>query len=218
MTDSNYIPDFSGDDFSDDEEIQKNRAALKAYQKILDDSLSVIREQLKVDDASHKNLKGFLMFKSLGATIKQSLKSVDQKYILQVSVASYFSSYPTGRASNSGVNQYLFGHLEMKTKYPRTYILKETIREKFADLFLKHDVDLEHCKKFSGRFHVVTEDKQRLQELLLFKNLDALAAYPEMELEFNNDACLFRSSRKSISIEEATNFCLLANTLLTLFN
>jgi len=95
---------------------------------------------------------------------------------------------------------------------------KETIREKLTDLFLKHDVDFEHSKKFSGRFQVLTEDEQRLQQLLQFKNLDTLTAYPEMELEFNYDSCLFRSSRKSVSMEEAINFCELAKTLLTMFN
>ncbi|OQP44833.1 hypothetical protein A4H97_10760 [Niastella yeongjuensis] len=185
---------------------------------MINDSLSVIRERLEMQDAPQEDLTSFLMFKILGATIVKTLNSASQNYPLQVSIAEYFSSYPTGKSSNSGTNQYLFGHLRMKVKYPNSYIHKETIREKFTDLFLKHDVDFEHSKMFSGRFQVVTEDKQQLQHLLQFKNLDALTAHPEMELEFNNEACLFRCSRKSISIEETNNFCELAKTLLTMFN
>jgi len=49
------------------------------------------------------------------------------------------------------------------------------------------------------------------------KNLDTLAEYPDMELEFNNTSLLFRNSRKSVSVEEATLFCHLTKALLSIF-
>ena len=218
MTDNEFIPDFSGDDFVNDKEIQKNRAAIKAYEKMIDDSLSLIRNELKVQDASHKNFKGFHMFKSLSAIITQSMKSAIPNNELRVSLAEYRSAAPTAKSSNSGTDQYLFGHISFKTNYPRTYVHGETIKEKIEDIFLKRDVDFPNSRKFSRRFEVLTEDSKKLQDLLQFKNLDDLTDFPDMEIELFANSVLFRGSRKPVSIDEAEKFCGLAKVLLTIFN
>lgn len=217
MTDDFTDPDFSADDFADDKEIQKTRAEMNAYGKMIDDALAIIQKKLNVSNASHKNLKGFEMFRSLEAIVNWSLSSSDSSVPIHVSLAEYSSAYPIAKASNSGTDQYLFGYFAMTKTYPATYIHKETLKEKIADLVLKHDVDFDHSKKFSRKFHVITEDKARLLELLQFKNLDDLALYPEMELEIQGNACLFRSSRKPISVEEADFFSQLATTIINIF-
>lgn len=218
MTDEQFIPDFSGDDFANDKEIQKNRAAIKAYENMIEDSLSVVRQELKVQDASHINFKGFHMFKSLSATITQSMKSAIPNKELRVSLAEYYSAAPTAKSSNSGTDQYLFGHISFKTNYPRTYIHRETIKEKIEDIFLKRDVDFPNSKKFSRRFQVLTEDKKKLQDLLQFKKLDNLTDFPEMEIELFDNSALFRSSRKPVSVEEANVFCDMTKVLLNVFS
>jgi hypothetical protein len=218
MTDNQYIPDFSGDDFVNDKEIQKTRAAIKAYEKMIEDSLLFIRQELKVQDASHINFKGFHMFKSLSATITHSMKSINQNNELRVSLAEYSSAFPTGKSSNSGTDLYLFGYISLRSNYPRTYIHKETIKEKIEDIFLKRDVDFPHSKKFSRKFQVLTEDKNTLQNLLQLRNLDDLVNFSEMELEFSNNVALFRSSRKPVSIEEAAVFCEMTKVLLNVFS
>ena len=218
MIDNEYVPDFSGDDFANDKEIQKHREAIKAYEKMIEDSLTVIRQELKVQDASHINFKGFHMFKSLSATITHSMKSTIPNNELRVSLAEYYSAAPTAKSSNSGSDLYLFGHISFKVNYPRTYVHRETIKEKIEDIFLKRDVDFPNSKKFSRKFQVLTEDKKRLQDLLQFKRLDDLIDFPEMEVEFSNNTALFRSSRKPVSIEEANIFCDMTKVLLTVFS
>jgi hypothetical protein len=218
MTDNQFIPDFSGDDFANDKEIQKTRTATKAYEQMIEDALNVIRQALKVQDASHTNFKAFYMFKSLSATTKHSMKSVVQNKDLRISLAEYYTTFPTGKYSNSGTDQYLFGYLTIKNSYPRTYIHPETIKEKIVDIFLQRDVDFSHSKQFSSRFQVLTENKNSLSNLLQFKNLDGLAHFPEMELELFNYSALFRSSRKPVSIAEAALFCDMAKVLLSIFN
>jgi hypothetical protein len=218
MEDPLNIPDFSHDDFADDKDIQKYRAAIQAYEKMVDDVLHIVRDKLNIEDSSHKDFDVFFMFKTLKATVTRSLSSSDPNMPLHVSVAKYTSSYPTGKYINSGCSQYLFGYFLMNKKFPKTYIHQETIREKITDLILKSEVDFEHSKEFSKKFYVLTEDKYRLLELLQFKNLDDLALYPEMEIEINGNACLFRSSRKAISLEEATAFADLAKALVKIFN
>jgi hypothetical protein len=217
MTNDEYIPDFSEDDFANDKEIQKQREAIKAYEKMVEDSLTLISHELKVEDASHINFKGFHMFKSLSATLTHSMKSTIPNKELRVSLAEYYSAAPTAKSSNSGTDLYLFGLISFKTDYPRTYIHKETLKEKIEDLFLKRDVDFSNSKKFSRRFQVLTEDKKRLQDLLQFKKLDDLTNFPEIEIELSNNTALFRNSRRPISIDEATEFCDLTRTLLSIF-
>jgi len=210
------IPDFSGDDdFADDKDILADREATRIYKKMIEDSLSIVRQELNMQEASQNNYMDFHMFKILTPTIDQSFKSINNA--IQVSIARYVSTYPIGKTTISGVDRYFFGHITLKSNYPGTYIHKETIREIIAEIFLNREVDFEHSKKFSRAFHVLTEDKYRLENLLQLKNLDSLVAYPDMELEFNKNTLLFRTSRKPVSVEESTLFCGLAKTLLTIF-
>lgn len=214
----NYLPDFSGDDFANDKEILEHRAAIKAYEKMIEDSLSVIRQELKMQDVDHINFKGFHMFRSLNAIITRSMKSLDQNYEIRVSLSEYTSSYPVPKNPNTGTDLYLFGHITLKNNYPRTYIHKETIKEKIEDVFLKRDVDFSESRRFSRKFQVLTENSNSLQNLLQFKNLDPLADFPDMELELSGNTALFRSSRKPVSTEEATSFSNLSKALLSIFN
>ena len=211
------IPDFSGDDFAFDKEIQKTRAAAEAYNKMVNDSLAIVENAFGAKETSHKNLKTFLMFKNLQAIITWSLKGTYNGKNLHISLAKYFTSLRVGRAYYSGDDLYLFGYFIMRNSFPKTYVCKETIREWITDLFLNSEVDFEHSKKFSRKFYVLTEDKKTLSDLLQFKDLDELAAYPDMEVEFQGNACLFRSSRKCISPKEAEVFTELAKTLIGIF-
>lgn len=218
MKDNHAIPDFSGDDFANDKEIQKNREAIKEYEKLVEDSLSLIRQRFIMQKASHINLKRFYMFKNLQAIITHSMVSFVQNKELRVSLAEYSSAFPTARSANSGTDQYIFGHITLKASYPKTYVHKETLKEKIEDIFLKRDIDFPNSRKFSRKFQVLTEDKDKLNNLLQFKNLDDLIDFPEMELEFFENAVLFRTSRKPVSIEEASEFCNLTKILLTVLN
>ncbi len=217
MTDEHSIPDFSGDDFANDKEVLAARAAAKAREILIDDSLEKIRKEFDLKEASHINFKGFHMFKSLGAAITYSMKAPYKDAELRVSIAAYTSVFQIGRSSASVTDLYFFGHLTLRENYPSTYIHKETIKEKFEDIFLKRDVDFPQYKEFSRKFQVLTEDKFRLENILQTINLDEFSKFSEMELEFLKNTVLFRSSRKPVSIKEATVFCELAKLLLRSF-
>lgn len=218
MTEPEFIPDFSGDDFAHDKEIQRARAERKAYEKLVQECLKLIGEELNASESGHINFKGFHLFKPLSATLKQSFKSVLNDKVVWVSLVEYESAFPTARDSNGGSDQYLFGHISFSTQFPRTYIQKETLKEKIEDLFLKQDTDFTHSKKFSKKFHVVTEDKNKLAHLFQSKNLDALIDFPDLELEFLNNTALFRSSRKPISMEESQTFCDITKVLVSILD
>lgn len=217
MANNEYVPDFSGDDFADNKEIQRQREEIKAYEEMIEDVLDLVQRVLGVQKSAHMNFKRFHMFKSLSATVTHSMESVSPDNNLRVCLAEYDDAFPTAKSANSGTDLYLFGHISLQSSYPRTYIHKETVKEKIEDLFLKRDVDFSESKKFSGKFQVLTEDKSKIQSLLQFKNLDDLVDFAELELELYENGALFRSSRKPISIEQASIFCNLSKTLLTIF-
>lgn len=210
-------PDFSGDDLGHHKEVQLARAERKAYEQLVQDSLLVLTHKLGIAPAGHKNLKHFLMFKSLQPSLSSSYTTTHPTAPLHVSLVAYESSFPTGKYSNSGTDEYLFGYLPLRQTYPATYMCKETLHEKITDLLLKTDVDFDHSKKFSRKFHVVTEDRHRLLSLMQTKSLDHLTAFPDMEVELSGNGCLFRHSKKPISQEAAEGFAELALALLSTF-
>ena len=211
------IPDFSGDDFANDKQMQKLRAEAKAYQMMIDDSLTILEERFHMTESSHKNLKGYEMIKGLAATVNYSMSSKIENRSLYVSLVTYFLSFPVPRISNSGTDQYLVGFLESRRDYPRTYIYKESLKEKLVDLVLKRDIDFRYSKRFSRNFEVLTEDRKRLHDLLHLTDLNELADFPEMELELYSYGLVFRNSRKPISLKEATRFTELITVLAKTF-
>ena len=217
MINDDETPDFSGDDLADNKSVQEIRAARKAYEDMIEAATEVLRTQLNIKEGNDDKLDHFAMFKNIEAYVVASLHSVSQPNAFSVSLINYSSSVNTARQSYSVEDDYLFGRIRTKHTYPRTYIHKETIKEKLLDLFLKQDLDFDHSKLFSKTFQVLTEDKGKLLELFQFMELDPLANFREMEIELSGNECLFRHSRKPVSPEEAQNFCNLAKALLAIF-
>lgn len=213
MTDNIEIPDFSGDDLGHHKEVQQSRAERKAYEQMVNDSIHILKTRLSLTDSSHKNLKPFLMFNSLQPMISKSFKSSNPNTPLHVSLVEYESSFPIARGNNSGSDEYLFGYFTLSQTFPKTYACKETLREKITDLLLRSDVDFDHSRTFSGKFHVVTEDKNRLLNLMQLKNLNNLVSFPDMEFELIGNTCLFRNSKRPVSSAEAIEFAELAVAL-----
>src|SRR5688500_1880710 len=141
------------------------------------------------------------MFKNLQPIIIDSFRA--QQAPLIVSVAEYRSGFPTAKNHNSGTDLYLFGSIQYKKLFPKSYICRETLREKMVDLFSRQETDFEEHRKFSRCFHVISQDGKHLTDLLQFKNMNELTAFPNMELEIHEHSCLFRNSRSSISVGEA---------------
>lgn len=214
-----FVPDFSHDDFANDPEIKKSRAKREAYNQMIGECLSILQSELQVESASHKNLHSFLMYKDLvRPTLVKSFRSNSPSMDLHVSIVQYYSSTRTARTTSSGLDDYVFGVLTLSKQFPHTMIIRETIREKIADIFTKVEIDFPTAKKFSRRFYVVSEDREKLYQLIVAKSLSELTIFPNMELEFKDQLCLFRLSRKSISVAETEKFVVLAKKLNEVFN
>jgi hypothetical protein len=211
------IPGFSGDDFASDKEVLKHREQVAAYKKRIDDAVAIVKDELGLEACSHKNLKTFSMFSVLRPFLLSTFRARNSPLRLEMAVVEYTSSYPVHKAVNSGSDQYFFGYIEFSKTFPKSYILKESLHLKLTDLILQQDADFPEHKKFSSRFHVITQDSKLLQDRFLFKDLDQLAAFPDMEVEIHEHSCLFRNSRKCISNKEAEEFSGLAKSLVEIF-
>lgn len=215
---SSEIPDFSGDDFANDKDIRAHRLQAETYQKMIEESVQIIKTKLGIKESAHRNLKTFSMFRNLQPVIVESFGSCNNSGDITASLAQYKSSFPTARNSNSSTDLYLFGRLQLIKRYPKTYICRETIREKINDLFLRHETDFPEHRKFSRKFYVLTQNSDALKDLVRIKNLDELTAFPEMVVESHENICLFRNSRKPLSPKEATEFSELAISLIRILN
>lgn len=205
--------DLSAEDFGNDKEIQKSRAARKAQLQLIHDSLALVCNEFNATTCTPLILDYFLSFRNLQATTNHSVQAVAIPYTLHVMVAEYYSETHAGRLHLGGVEEYLIGQLTFMKEYPATYIHKETIREKLENLILKKDLDFPEHKKFSRKFNVLTEEKNHLRELWRMKDLDALTAFPNMEIELRGNKALFRTSRKPVSLAEARQLCDLIKVL-----
>lgn len=214
-----FAPKFSNDDFADDPEIRKERLRKKAYDEMLQECISIIQSSLFLESSGHKNLKSFFVFKNLTQPFLLASFTSNSPFLpLHVSIVQYHSSYHIARGNNAGSDDYLFGVLTLKHTYPKTMIVRETLREKIADLVTKNELDFAHAKKFSRKFYVLTEDKQKLSQLLDSKPLNELTAFPNMEAEISGASCLFRLSRNSISPKHSLQFTELAKILNKVLN
>lgn len=214
-----FIPDFSGDDFANDPSIRRQRQLQKEHDALVNEALHLISVKWNGTERDEAPaLTPYFLFRSLAHPLIRKVFSAEFPARIDILVISYHSFFPTGKGSNSGTDDYIFGLLHLGKKYPRSYICRETIKEKIGDLFLRLDLDFAGQKKFSKKFHLVTEDKKALADLLVMKPLDDLAPFTDLELELEGHGCFFRTSRKALSIREAENFSALVQVLHQIFS
>lgn len=178
-------------------------------EKWLEECVQIIGRKFALEKAEYEDMDSFLMYKTLvkppaSPGVYDNYYSADNN--LQVSIVEY-------GAFNNKPAWYFFGLFTLQKEFPVTYIFPETLHHKINNLFTKSDLDFKDYKKFSGKFQVTTQDRNRLETLLLHKNLDELTAFPEMEVEINGKLCLFRTSHQSFDEEEAAKFAELATVL-----
>lgn len=213
------LDDFSGDDFANDRQIQEKRRLEAIYAKMMKESVKVVTDAFKATKSSHRNLKNFLLHKTIDTPwLLESYKGTWKNRHIYFCVLEYTSSVQAGKLYYSGEDKYFAGLIDLTKTYPHTVAQPETIALKLEDIFTRTDIDFDHAKKFSRSFHVVSKDKFALEILLFNKDLDRIAATPLAEFELNEKACYFRASRRPVSVEEAENFVELVKSLLEVFS
>ncbi|MEO5562609.1 MAG: hypothetical protein ABIR18_04220 [Chitinophagaceae bacterium] len=203
------------DDFANDEEIIETRREKAEYEKMIRESGEQICREFSLEAADHSDLGSFVMFTTLEkGEITDSFCSANED--LEVFFIEYYTTITSGRRVHSEPHHYIFGLLTLRKEYPLTYIFKETLKEKIADLFIKADVDIKDQKKFSRAFHMITKDKEKLMDLLFGKPMDDLGNFPDMEVEINGNNCLFRASLEPIEEDETAKFIAVTKLLMKL--
>jgi len=213
------VPNISHDDFANDAEILKHRRETEAYNKMIEECISILDREFNIKSSSHSDLHAFSLYNCLyEPKLIRSFEANSPIIELSIFIVRYFSSAHLARGSTGDYDNYLFGLLNFSRIFPKTIMVRETVREKIEDVFTKLEIDFPLAKSFSSRFYVVTESKEQLEQLIGNKPLDDLTAFPDMEVEIHGKLCLFRLSRNNISIEETKKFIELAKQLNRVLN
>jgi len=206
------------DDFANDKEIQRARKEKAGFDKMMKDSIAIVKNRFQMKKTSRNKFKEFWMTKSLTITeVYETIKSENPFFPLEVSIIEYHSHYPVPRGHNEGEDYYFFGLLTTKKSYPATLIYPEKFSDKIADVFTRAELDIKENKKFSRNFYALTKEKDVLRQAFSLLSLNELSEFKNLEFELRENYCLFRNSRKPVSVNEAQRFCAAAEKLIRIF-
>lgn len=210
------------DDYANDKEVLAYRKQLQDAENLLEEIKQMVVKGLKLaeSDIPAPEVADFFMLSSLGTDISFADSFTYKNPLLPVSVffINYSINMPSGKRIINVSNQYFIGLIRLKTPYPNILITPETVVEKMMDVFVHKDIDFKHAKKFSAAYFVQSDDENASRQKLGMKNLDELAAFKQLEIEFKGNQCLFRVNRKSIDPQNAQQFCEAAKLLNKVFN
>jgi hypothetical protein len=205
---------FEKDDFANDKEIAKNRQIRARFEAMIDTCSATLAEKLALSEEVAGNLEQFVLYQQLREPETIYTKQ-SATLPLQVSLVEIHNL--SARNGNHSRDYIVLGNLLLQREFPLTHIYEETIGARVADWFLKGDVDFKECKKFSRRFHVISQDREKLRLLLSHKPLDELTRFPHLQLEIHGRSCVFRVSAGLLDEDHIDEFIALVNTLKTIF-
>ncbi len=115
-----------------------------------------------------------------------------------------------GKSSNIALTYQIWGAVKLKKKYPRILIRTETFLDKIHELINPIELDIVDDKKFSKKFFVLTEDKQKTDLCLTSSFRSAILEIEESEIVIEiKDSLLIIGNQKSLTTEfvlEASRF------------
>lgn len=77
----------------------------------------------------------------------------------------------------------------------RAFIRKETMADKFADLFTKVDIDFPEYPNFSKNYYVMGEKPDRIKHYLPKRIIESLEKVEDLSIEINGDRGLLRTGK-----------------------
>ncbi|MGN6419446.1 MAG: hypothetical protein ACTHMC_18245 [Pseudobacter sp.] len=105
------------------------------------------------------------------------------------------------RSRETQTHSFLYGLVETKKDFGVSLLTRETLVDKFADIFIKADIDFNTHKKFSSRYRCFSNDNNKFTHAMSPQLMDFLAEIDHIELEFRNNFCLFRTEKSIIDHE-----------------
>lgn len=206
------------DGWENDKEIIKLRKEKAAHQKMIADSIAIVKEGLNAKETIEKEPSSFFLYNSIpDAFVNASYLGEWNGKKMYFGSFEYFTSVRTGRTTSEGRDEYLFGVISLKEAYPHIVIKPELLALKIEDLFTKMDVDFKHARLFSFLYYVITKDKNALKFKFQSKELNRIAKFLNAEIEFIGHECFFRVNRTAISPKQAERFVKLAKVLAEVF-
>ena len=111
-----------------------------------------------------------------------------------------------GASTHTSNHKYFFGHLSTKKDFGHTLIRPETLADKISELFNPVEIDIKGYRKFSNKYYVLSNDKQKFLSSISSKLLKYLENQSRLEIEFFDQECLFRLD-KAIDLKQTLKLC-----------
>lgn len=111
-----------------------------------------------------------------------------------------------GASAHTSNHKYFFGHLSTKKNFGHTLIRPETLADKISELFNQIEIDIKGYRKFSNKYYVLSNDKEKFLSALNSKLIKYLENQSKLEIEFYGQECLFRLD-KAIDLKQTITLC-----------
>ncbi|MCU4163776.1 hypothetical protein [Carboxylicivirga caseinilyticus] len=119
---------------------------------------------------------------------------------------SYQSVSTFGASTHTSNDKYFFGHLSIMKDFGHTLIRPETLGDKIAELFNPVEIDIKGYWKFSNKYYILSNEKEKFLGSLTGKFIKYLENLRKPEIEFYGHECLFRLD-KAIDLKQTIELC-----------
>lgn len=132
------------------------------------------------------------------ASLTNSWKIKKNNNNFQIACIEIDSTLNIYRQKETQTHKFLYGLVNTSKDFGNSLLTKETLADKFADLFLKIDIDFEAKRGFNTKYHCISTDLDKFTKAMSNELMDYLAAINHINLEFKNNFCLFRTEKSII--------------------
>jgi len=207
-------------------ETENERKLRKEFKKIIEDIFDLLNEEFQIEKRNRINITQNRLEKFFIYSSRNSPELIDVWEISKGGATFYlcnvaFETTLNIRGYVSSLNRiqkhnYFYGFLKPSRNFGTSLIRPETIQDKINELFIKTEVDFKEHKAFSSKYYCVAQDKEKFKKAMSLSLMEYLSSLKYIELEFNEDGCLFRLEHSIANKEDAFKFLFIGQKLSTL--
>lgn len=175
-------------------------------------SLNLVESKFKVKPISKSILKDFYIFSSnKNALLLYTWTIQIEQQSFNINLVQYDFNYHKGSRNHLSVRTdrsfYFFGQFPLQVDLGLCFIKPETFRDKINELFIKTEIDFVKYPKFSSKYYVIGDDKQKLETNLSSSFFQFMETMEDIHIECRNNSCVFRYSTNSVHPDDVLKFC-----------
>ena len=209
-------------------ETNEERKLREEFEKITEEILDLTQDEFQFIDLNRSIINEVLLRKFYIFSCRGSLELLNAWKVIQdnnsfylcnvayettISIRGQYSSY-----SSTQKHSYFYGFLKPGKSFGRSLIRPETLQDKISEVFKNHEIDFKENKEFSSKYFCESLDREKFVRNLSPRLMDYLCTLDYLEIEFNDDGCLFRMEHSIWNKKEAFKFPFIGIKLSSLLN